>query len=211
MGSCTTTELPLFTAGVMIERIRDTFRHLPDARKGGNNQRYTMEDAALGAFAVFFTQSPSFLDYQVRMQKERGRNNATALFGVQQIPSDQQIRNLLETVEGLYHLDALENHRIPLGGFAVALDGVEYFSSQAISGPNCCTCTHANGQTRHFHVAVTPVLVAPGQASVFPLPPAFVGPQDGHDKPGLRTGGQWALVAAMGAADRPLGRDLPRR
>ena len=62
MGSCTTTELPLFTAGVMIERICNTFRHLPDTRKGGNNQRYTMEDAALGAFAVFFTQSPSFLD-----------------------------------------------------------------------------------------------------------------------------------------------------
>lgn len=142
------------------------------------------------------------------MQKERGRNNATALFGVQQIPSDQQIRNLLdpvspehvapllmETVEGLYHLDALENHRIPLGGFAVALDGVEYFSSQAISCPNCCTCTHANGQTRHFHVAVTPVLVAPGQASVFPLPPAFVGPQDGHDKQDCErtASGRWLL------------------
>ncbi len=34
----------------MLERIRDTFRHLPDTRKGGNNQRYAMEDAALGAF-----------------------------------------------------------------------------------------------------------------------------------------------------------------
>jgi hypothetical protein len=190
-----TTELPRFTVSVMIERTGATFRDLPDARKGGNNQRYTMEDAALGAFSVFFTQSPSFLDYQVRMQKERGCNNATALFGMRQIPSAPQIRNLLdpvspeqvtpllmETVEGLHHLGGLENHRTLAGGFAVALDGVEYFSSSAISCPNCSTRTQPNGQTRHFHVAVTPVLVAPGQEAVFPLPPVFVVPQDGHAK-----------------------------
>jgi len=67
-------------------------------RKGGPNQRYALQDAALSAFAVFFTQSPSFLDYQVRMQKDKGRNNASALFGVHQIPSDPQIRNLLDPV-----------------------------------------------------------------------------------------------------------------
>ena len=73
-------------------------RHLPDVRQGGNNQRYTLEDTALSALEVFFTLSPSLLDYQVRMQKERGRNNATALFGVHRIPSDQQFRNLLDPV-----------------------------------------------------------------------------------------------------------------
>ena len=78
--------------GALIERMRDTFRDLPDLRKGGNHQRYTLEDAALSAFAVFFTQSPSFLDYQVRMQKERGRNNAASLFGVHDSlrPADPQ-------------------------------------------------------------------------------------------------------------------------
>jgi len=62
-------------------------RHLPDVRQGGNNQRYTLEDTALSALEVFFTQSPSFLDYQVRMQKEHGRIHATALFGMHRIPS----------------------------------------------------------------------------------------------------------------------------
>lgn len=41
-------------------------------------------------------QSSSFLDYQRRMQKEHGGNNARSLFGVHQIPSTQQIRNLLD-------------------------------------------------------------------------------------------------------------------
>jgi len=38
-----------------------------------------MEDAALSAFSIFFTQSPSFLDSQVRMQKQLGQNNAGAI------------------------------------------------------------------------------------------------------------------------------------
>ena len=87
------------TAKVLIEQVRSTFEQLPDVRKGGPNQRYAMPDAALSAFAVFFTQSPSFLDYQERMQKDKGRNNASALFGVHQIPSDPQIRNLLDPVD----------------------------------------------------------------------------------------------------------------
>ena len=57
-----------------------------------------MEDAALASFSVFFSQSPPFLDSQVRMQKQRGKNNASSLFGVHEIPCDNQIRNLLDPV-----------------------------------------------------------------------------------------------------------------
>lgn len=53
---------PPFTATSLIERIRITFRGFPDSRRGGNHQKYVIEDAALSAFSVFFTQSPSFLD-----------------------------------------------------------------------------------------------------------------------------------------------------
>ena len=58
-----------------------------------------MADAAAGAFGIFFTQSPSFLAYQRDMERNKGKNNAASLFGVTQIPSDQQIRNLLDDVE----------------------------------------------------------------------------------------------------------------
>jgi hypothetical protein len=34
--------------------------HLPDHRQPSPNTRYTIQDAALGAFGIFFTQSPSF-------------------------------------------------------------------------------------------------------------------------------------------------------
>jgi hypothetical protein len=55
-----------------------------------------MRDAALGAFGIFFTQSPSFLEYQRRLQHTQGQNNAHTLLGVEQIPCDNQVRKLLD-------------------------------------------------------------------------------------------------------------------
>lgn len=220
MPSFDAAKLPPLTVDALVEGIRENFRGLPDARQGGNNQRYTMEDAALSAFSVFFTQSPSFLDYQVRMQQERGRNNAASLFGVHRIPCTQQIGNLLDLVapehlapqmfgivETLYRHGALETYRAFAGGLLVALDGTQYFASAAISCPNCSTRTHADGTVQSFHAAVTPVLLAPGQATVLPLPPAFVVPQDGHAKQDCER----ALGGAVGTADRAVGRDLVGR
>ena len=51
--------------------LNSTFRRLPEQRRGQNSQ-YTMQDAALSAFGVFFTQSPSFLAYQRAMQRGKG-------------------------------------------------------------------------------------------------------------------------------------------
>jgi hypothetical protein len=46
-----------------LHALRTAAATFPDIRKG-KNKHYTVRDAALGAFAVFFTQSPSFLAYQ---------------------------------------------------------------------------------------------------------------------------------------------------
>jgi hypothetical protein len=57
-----------------------------------------MEDAALSAFSVFFTQTPSFLSSQRMREGSKGKSNAQSLFGVHLIPSDNQIRDLLDSV-----------------------------------------------------------------------------------------------------------------
>ncbi|MCK6630579.1 MAG: hypothetical protein L6R45_36105 [Anaerolineae bacterium] len=51
----------------LITPLFEQFKHLPDHRTGQNN-RYTLEDAAKGAFALFFTQSASFLAHQQLMK-----------------------------------------------------------------------------------------------------------------------------------------------
>jgi len=63
----------------------------------------------------------------------------------------------------------------------VALDGTNYFSSQAIQCHNCLTRQLSNGQTLYYHSAITPVVVCPGRSQVIAFPPEDIRPHDGHD------------------------------
>jgi len=180
----------------LIERWRTVAAGLPD-RRTGDNTRYAMADIALSAFAVFFTQCPSFLSFQQNMEQARGRNNARSLFQVQRIPSDNHIRQTLDPVEPrhLFSLfdelhqafdqtGLLETMRAVGHTRLIALDATWYFSSQS-KNIHCASCSclrHADGATTHFHSAITPVLVSPGHAQVIPLRPEFITPQDGQIK-----------------------------
>ena len=75
-------KLTEFSFDNMVKHFRSLISDFPDKRTGANT-RYTIEDAALGAFSVFFTQCPSFLAFQDAMQKAKGESNAQSLFGMQ--------------------------------------------------------------------------------------------------------------------------------
>lgn len=187
------------TAGLsfngFVSKIHQVFDQLPDARMPSPNLRYSMKDAALGAFSVFFSQSPSFLSHQQAMQESHRRNNARSLFGVEQIPSDPQIRNLLDplapeefygifssTFEELAEQGVLQAYRFLADHLLIALDGTEYFSSAKIHCDNCSVAHHKNGKTTYSHKVLTPVVVAPGNPKVIALEPEFILPQDGAVK-----------------------------
>ena len=169
----------------------------------------------MGAFGIFFTQSPSFLEYQRRLQHTKGHNNAQTLLGVEQIPCDNQVRTLLDPLAP-HHRDAvfvevcegLEPHRMlahfrVLGDhLLVALDGTNSCASKAMHCPNCLPRQLSTGQTLSSHAAITPVIVCPGQSQVMALPPEDIVPQDGHAKQdGERAAGKRWLGkhAAQGA------------
>lgn len=167
---------------------------LPDHRKGENKQ-YSLKDAALGGFSVFFTQSPSFLAHQHAMKQAKGRSNAETLFRMEQIPCDNQIRSLLDPIapsalypvfreirSALEQSGQLDQFRVLDEQLLVTLDGTNYFSSTVIHCPNCSQRTTASGETVYFHSAITPVIVAPGRSQVISLDPEFIMPQDGHEK-----------------------------
>lgn len=177
--------------GILEHRVDQ----LPDHRKQGPNTKYSIKDAALSAFSVFHMQSPSFLDHQKHLQRTKGRNNARTLFGIEDIPCDNQTRNLLdpfkpndldgvylEVFEGLEQRGLLNKFRVLDGQLLVALDGTQYHSSNKIHCQNCLRRQTSKGQTNYYHTAITPVIVCPGRSEVFALPPEFIMPQDGHDK-----------------------------
>jgi hypothetical protein len=82
----------------LTEALASVFEAQYDRRQAGK-VRYELSDAGLAAFAVFFTQSPSFLAYQRDMEKRKGQSNARTLFGMKSIPSDIHVRNLLDGIE----------------------------------------------------------------------------------------------------------------
>lgn len=80
-----------------MQLMRQALSQLPDRRRG-KNVHYSMADAGLSAFSVFFMQCPSFLEFQRRMHQAHGHDNAQSLFGVHEIACDNQIRHLLDAV-----------------------------------------------------------------------------------------------------------------
>jgi len=179
--------------GTLRTILTDTFQQLPDPRSG-QNTRYAIEDVALAAFSVFFMQCPSFLAYQRDMQRRKGYNNAQSLFGIAQIPSDPQIRNLLDPMgpehlrapfwmilERLMEDEAIAEGFVVDGGWLCSLDGTQYFSSTTLHCPKC-TVTEKDDNTRYAHTALIPVLGSPDRSEVVVLEPEFIVPQDGTEK-----------------------------
>jgi hypothetical protein len=166
---------------------------LPDHRTAGPTTRDRVQDAAWGAWGLFFTQSPSFLESQRHLQQSKGQNHASTLFGVETIPWNNQRRTRLDPLmpralargylavfEGLEQHGWLANVRGLAAQLWRAMDGTQDFSSHTMHCPNGRKRHTAQGHTLYSHSAIPPVLVCPGRSEVLALPPEFIRPQDGH-------------------------------
>jgi hypothetical protein len=127
----------------LLSILTDCIEGFPDPRKG-KNSHYSMRDITLSAFSVFFTQSPSFLSYQRSMQQQKGCNNGRTIFGIDKIPTDAQIRNVLDVVSYRYldpvfmgvmsllqQSNDLDSYRVLDNQLLVCMDGTEFFTSNA--------------------------------------------------------------------------------
>ncbi len=174
--------------------LEEAIGQFPDKRTG-KNTRYSIREAALSAFSVFFTQSPSFLSHQRLMQRQKGGNNAKTIFSIRAIPTDNQIRSLLDPVEPttvfpvyrkvvslLEKKGTIDSYRSFGNTILIALDGVWFHSSEKVFCPHCNWKDHRNGRRTYYHSAITPVIVQPGNNRVICLEPEFIRPQDGNEK-----------------------------
>ena len=154
-----------------------------------------MADFGLSAFAMFFMQSASFLSFQRTLERGQGRSNCQTLFGIEKIPSDNYIRDMLDgadpallapcfkRTEELLLEPAMREAFSRLGGRTlVALDGTEYFCSQKIACPHCQTRKRSNGKIESYHSMLAATVVAPGHSKAVPLSPEFIVKQDGAEK-----------------------------
>ena len=199
------------TFSSLIDTIKGVFTSFSDCRKGDNKQ-YSIEDIALSAFSVFFTQSPSFLAYQTKMQQSKGRSNCQSIFNIERIPSDNQIRNILDEVdpETVYPafdkiLDLL-NESLILNDFRciknslyLVLDGTQYFSSNQIHCSKCNkTLDKKTGETTYSHSVITPAFVSPKYRKALAMGPEFIHKQDGNKKEDCERNASKRWMARLG-------------
>lgn len=185
--------------------------------RGGKNTRYAMSDIAMSAFACFFCQSPSFLAFQRLMEQGRGINNAGTMFGVEKLPTDNQIRNVLDEVDPahlqpvfrdtfayLQQREVVESFRSFANTLLVAIDGTGYFYSEKIHCQFCTVARHRNGRVSYSHHALLPAVVTPEHSQVIPLEPEYILPQEGHKRQDCELVAAQRWINSMGPRYGPL-------
>ena len=129
------------------------------------------------------------------IEKAKGKSNVQSLSGVKHIPSDAQIRNLLDPQESelLYGVFRKGHELLRAGGqmgafgsyagqYLISCDGTGTISSQQVYCENCFQREMVNGEVLYIHYAILPVIGKAGDSRVLVLEPEFICPQDGHEK-----------------------------
>ena len=164
-----------------FKQSQEAWAKLPDHRKPSPNTKYALSDAVNSSMSIFFMQSESFLaHHQAMSQKKRGKKNLQKLFEVEKVPSDNQIRNLLDPLnpteftgqfewiwKQLARLGGLKPYRTSLGTRLIALDGMVYHSSTKISCQCCLTRRDRQGTMHYYHLSFAAVDDQNGMVSIF--------------------------------------------
>jgi hypothetical protein len=181
--------------GSLLEVFRDAVLQIPDTRDQ-DRITYSLSDIYLSAFALFYLQDPSLLEFQRRCHEQTHQSNLSTVFGVDAIPSDTQLRDVIDTHENesitqvfrqyfhrLQRGKQLESYRFLGQSYLIVIDGSEYFTSESIHCKKCLMKTSKkDGITRYHHQILQGTLVHPDRREVIPLAPEFIRNGDGTGK-----------------------------
>ena len=177
------------SADALFALVRKAFATLGDHRPGTPD--ITLSDALMSAFAMFSLKSPSLLAFD----KERAQDNLHQIYGIQHVPCDTSMREILDPVEPEFlrpvfkHVfDKLQRGKVlkemefVQGHYLLALDGTGYFSSKQIHCESCLETHHRNGTVTYAHQMLGAALIHPDKREVMPLMPESIVKPDGATK-----------------------------
>ena len=182
--------LPL-SADVLLGLVRAEFDHVPDQR--ADNASLDLADALMSGYALFALKDPSLLAFDERRTTDR---NLHTIFKIGQVPSDTQMRTLLDEVEpadlrplyqrvhrALAVRGQLRPYVFLAGSYLVSLDGTGYFSSKKVHCPACQQKVNTKtGEITYYHQLLGGVIIHPDLPQVIPLMPEPILRLDGDAK-----------------------------
>jgi hypothetical protein len=140
---------------------------------------------------MFSLKDPSLLAFD----KRREDKNLEALYQIERVPSDTQMRVILDPLppeelrpafgnvfRAVQRGKVLESYRYLDEGYLLALDGTGYFSSEKVHCPNCMEKHHADGRVSYYHQTLGAAIIHPDHSAVLPLMPEPILKQDGEAK-----------------------------
>jgi hypothetical protein len=177
------------SADALFHVVRSGFAAIPDPRRDHGDIALT--DALMSAFAMFSLKAPSLLAFD----KERAEGNLHTIYGIERVPCDTHMRELLDPVSPkwlrpvfksvfrqLQRGKALEAMVFLDGHYLLALDGTGYFSSPTIHCASCLHKVHRNGSVTYSHQMLGAAIIHPDVRAVIPLMPEAIVQHDGTDK-----------------------------
>jgi len=177
------------SADALFRLVHTGFDHIPDYRPADVD--IALPDVLMSAFAMFSLKAPSLLAFD----KERTEGNLHTIYGIQRVPCDTSMREILDPVSPkwlrpvftsvfrqLQRGKALEALTFLDGPYLLALDGTAYFSSKTIHCASCLHRVHRNGSLTYAHQLLGAAIIHPDQRAVIPLMPEPIINRDGTDK-----------------------------
>jgi len=204
--------LKLLTFDAYVHMLAKTFERIPDTRASGSGD-YSMTDALMSAFAMFFFQEPSLLAFQRKLEERRHRNNLETMFKVKAIPSDTQMREIIDgaeiapvrrqmgrAFERVRRVGWGERFKTRVGSedyYTAVLDGTQYFHSTKIECPSCLKRTDAKGVEHYSHQILAATLVKASSHQILPLDVEAIENEDGTEKQDCETNAAKRLLVRL--------------
>lgn len=182
------------SADALFAILHRGFEKIPEHRQG--NTIISLADALMSGFAMFSLKDPSLLAFDQRRKDIEQLQNLKTIYGIENIPSDTQMRDILDEILPDYlrsmYKDifrqvqrgkALEQMVFMEGCHLVSLDGTGFFSSNKLSSEYCLKKVHKkNGKITYYQQMLGAVIVHPDLKEVIPLAPEMIIKQDGETK-----------------------------
>jgi len=175
-------------------KASEVFESISDWRQK-NKISISIHDAMMSGLACMYFQDPSLLQFQKRMQEEQHRNNLNTLFGIENIPKETQMREIIDEVSSEYFRPLfrdyylrlqrgkqLEQFQIFPGIYYFPVDGSQFFASKDIHCEQCLTKEYQNGSTNYSHQVLQGGIAHPDCSEVIPFMPEQIVNTDGSNK-----------------------------
>jgi len=176
----------------MMIVARNKFADITDHRK--RDCKISLADALMSGYAMFALKDPSLLMFDNRRANDDG--NLNRVFGIKNVPSDSQIREILDPVDPesirplfrdifsqLQRGKALEPLIYYQGCYLLSIDGTGSFSSTHLSSASCLQKKSKKTGIITYHQQVLgAAIVHPDYREVIPLAPEMIIKQDGSNK-----------------------------